>query len=143
MPSLDNAAVAQPSIGTNIRARGQLKTATERREEAERQAYEEANFIRLPKESKKDRLKKAQTEGRGGRMNFGGEEWRGLNEGVDRINRLTKGKSSGGVRALLEKSRKRGYETTDGPRGSGSGAVEIGERYQKRLKTQERGKKRR
>jgi len=141
------APIAEPSIGSNIRARGQLKTATERRQEAERQDYEEANFIRLPKEGKKERAKKAQAEGRSGRMNFGGEEWRGLNEGVDRINRLTKGKGSGtGVRALLEKSRKRGFETTDGPRGSGSGAVEMGERYQKRLKVQsrnDRGSKRR
>ncbi|TLS30221.1 hypothetical protein PpBr36_02340 [Pyricularia pennisetigena] len=138
---LSTAPVAQPSIGTNIAGRGRhVKTAAERRDEAERQAYEETHFVRLPKESKKDRAKAA-SQG-SGRMNFGGEEWRGLGEGVDRINRLVKSKDNGGgsrTRALLEKSRKRSLgETTDGPRGSGVAGAE--ERYQKRAKMQELGR---
>ncbi|KAI6351989.1 hypothetical protein MCOR25_009623 [Pyricularia grisea] len=138
---LSTAPVAQPSIGTNIAGRGRhVKTAAERRDEAERQAYEETHFVRLPKESKKDRAKAA-SQG-AGRMNFGGEEWRGLGEGVDRINRLVKTKDNGGgsrTRALLEKSRKRSLgETTDGPRGSGVAGAE--ERYQKRAKMQELGR---
>ena len=71
-------------------------------------------------------------------MNFGGEEWRDLSEGVDRISRLTKGRTTGGgTKALLEKSRKRGIDSTDGPRGSGAN---MGERYQKRLKVLEGGR---
>ncbi|KAK3379131.1 hypothetical protein B0T24DRAFT_610769 [Lasiosphaeria ovina] len=138
------APIAQPSIGTTIVAGGRkVKTVSERRQEDERREYEESNFVRLPLESKKDRAKKAKSEGRSSRMNFGGEEWRDLGEGVDRINRLTQGKSSGmGTRALLEKSRKRGFETTDGPRGSGaSEGTNMGERYQKKLKVLETGRR--
>ncbi len=140
---LSSAPVVQPSIGTNIRARGRhLKTESERKAEQDRTDYEERNFVRLPSESKKDRTKRSKAEGRNGRLNFGGEEWRGLGEGADRINRLTKSKGAGGgAKALLEKSRKRGLDTTDGPRGSGSGGAEIGERYKKRLKVQSRGER--
>ncbi|KAL8320705.1 hypothetical protein RB597_007126 [Gaeumannomyces tritici] len=148
---LSVAPVAQPSIGTNIAGRGRhVKTVAERRDEAERQAYEETHFVRL-QEGKKERARKEKLAGGGGRMNFGGEEWRGLGEGVDRINRLVRGKDGGGsggrTKALLDKSRKRALETTDGPRGSGAASVDIGDRYQKRLKVQElgrtsRGKKR-
>ncbi|KAK3390156.1 hypothetical protein B0H63DRAFT_107783 [Podospora didyma] len=137
------APVAQPSIGTTILAGGRkIKTASERKTEDERRDYEESNFVRLPVVSKKDKAKSAKSEGRSGRMHFGGEEWRDLGEGVDRINRLTQGKSSGmGTKALLEKSRKRGMETTDGPRGSGAtDGVNMGERYQKRLKVLETGR---
>ncbi len=139
---LSTAPIIQPSIGTNIQGRGRhLKTASEQKADQERKDYEERNFVRLPKESKTERTKRAKTEGRSGRMRFGGEEWLGLGEGVDRINRLTKSKSAGGgTRALLERSRKRGLDTADGPRGSGSGGREIGERYQKRLKLEERGR---
>ncbi|KAL2016331.1 hypothetical protein VTK56DRAFT_3872 [Thermocarpiscus australiensis] len=133
------APLAEPSIGTTIVKGGRkIKTASERRQEEERREYEESNFVRLPKESKKERARKARLEGRSGRMNFGGEEWRDLSEGVDRISRLTQGKSSGGgTKALLEKSRKRGIDTVDGPRGSG---VNMGERYHKRLKVLEAGR---
>ncbi len=142
---MSTAPVAQPSIGTTILAGGRkVKTASERRAEEERRAYEESNFVRLPKESKKDRAMKAKAEGRTNRVSFGGEEWRDIGEGADRIHRLTQGKSgSKGTKALLEKSRKRGYDTTDGPRGSGaSGGVHMGERYQKRLKVLEGGRNR-
>ncbi len=135
------APIAEPSIGTTIVHGGRkIKTVNERRKEDERRDYEERNFVRLPKESKKDRAQKAKQEGRNSRMNFGGEDWRDLNQGVDRISRLTKGKGSGGgTKALLEKSRKRGIDTLDGPRGGGSGG-NMGEHYQKRLKVLDGGR---
>ncbi|OAQ68799.1 Sas10/Utp3/C1D-like protein [Pochonia chlamydosporia 170] len=141
------APMAEPSIGTTIVQGGRkMKTAAERKDEDERREYEETNFTRLPKESKKERAKKAKAAGHSGRMQFGGEEWHNLGEGVDRIDRLTKrkGPPGGGVRAMLEKSRKRGFDTTDGPRGSGRG-VEMGDRFQKKakmLERKERGKNR-
>lgn len=137
---LSAAPVAQPSIGTNIVNYGRrLKTASERKGETERRDYEERNFVRLPKESKKDRVQRAQQEGRSTRMDYGGEEWRDLGMGADRINRVTgKGDGGRGTKALLEKSRKRGPETIDGPRG---GDKEMGDRYQKRLKVLESGRR--
>lgn len=140
---LSAAPLAQPSIGTNIVQFGRrLKTASERKEEDERRDYEERNFVRLAKESKKERAQRAAADGRRGRMNYGGEEFRDLSMGVDRIHRLTKKKDGGsGTRALLEKSRKRGPETVDGPRGSGRDGGEMGERYQKRLKVLESGRR--
>ena len=138
---LSGAPMAEPSVGTTIVQGGRkMKTAGERQTEAERQTYEETNYTRLPKESKKDKAKKNKQSGRSGRMEFGGEEWHNLGEGVDRIDRLTKRKDGGrggNVRAMLEKSRKRGPETVDGPRGSG----EMGERFQKRLKVLETGRR--
>ncbi|KAL2142646.1 hypothetical protein VTI28DRAFT_860 [Corynascus sepedonium] len=136
---MSTAPIAEPSIGTTIANFGRkIKTASERRKEDERREFEETNFVRLPKESKKERAKRLKQEGGSRRMNFGGEEWRDLSEGVDRISRLTHGKGSGGgTKALLEKSRKRGLDTVDGPRGSG---VNMGERYQKRLKVLEAGR---
>lgn len=136
---LSTAPVAQPSIGTNIVQFGRrIKTASERKAEDERLDYEERNFVRLPQESKKDRARNNAVESRRGRMNYGGEEFRDLSMGVDRIDRLTRNKSGGGgTRALLEKSRKRGPDTVDGPRGSGA----IGETYSKRLKVLEGGRR--
>lgn len=137
---LSTAPIAQPSIGTTIAQFGRrTKTASERKDEDERRDYEERNFIRLPKESKKDKAKKAQATGRSTRMDYGGEEWRDLGMGVDRINRVTQKKEGSGTKALLEKSRKRGPETVDGPRGSGGAGV--GERYQKRLKVLDGGRR--
>ncbi|KAK3324491.1 hypothetical protein B0T19DRAFT_231354 [Cercophora scortea] len=138
------APVAQPSIGTTIMQGGRkVKTASERKNEAERKEYEESNFVRLPVMSKKDKIKAGKTE-KSSRMQFGGEEWRDIGEGVDRINRLTQGKRSGtGTKALLEKSRKRGIETVDGPRGDGGGqgSATMGDRYQKRLKVLDAGRR--
>jgi U3 small nucleolar ribonucleoprotein protein LCP5 len=139
-----NAPTAEPSIGTTIVHGGRkIKTAAERAVEDERREFEERNFTRLPKESKKDKAQKAKAAGGSRKMNFGGEDWRDIGEGVDRINRLTKGKGGGmGTRALLEKSRKREFDATDGPRGSGTtGGVEMGERYQKKLKVLEGGRR--
>jgi U3 small nucleolar ribonucleoprotein protein LCP5 len=136
---MSTAPIAEHSIGTTIVNGGRkIKTASERRREEEVRNYEETNFVRLPKESKKGKAKRSKLEGRSARMSFGGEEWRELSGSVDRISRLTKGKSSGGgTKALLEKSRKRGIDTLDGPRGNGAN---MGERYQKRLKVLESGR---
>ena len=139
---LSAAPLAEPSIGTTIVQGGRkMKTADQRKEEAERREYEETNFTRLPAASKKERAQKARQEGRAGRMQFGGEEWHDLGEGVDRIDRLTKRKDGGrggNVRAMLDKSRKRGRDTTDGPRGSGH---EMGERFNKKVKMLEAGRR--
>lgn len=138
---LSGVPLAEPSIGTTIAQGGRkMKTAAERATEAERRTYEETNFVRLPKESKKDRAKKSRESGHSGRMDFGGEEWHNLGEGIDRIDRLTKRKEGGrgaNVRAMLEKSRKRGIDTTDGPRASG----QIGDRYNKRVKVLDGGRR--
>lgn len=145
---LSAAPMAEPSIGTTIVQGGRrVKTTADREAEAERREYEETNFTRLPKESKKDKAKKARQDGSSRRMQFGGEEWHDLGEGVDRIDRLTKRKDGGrggNVRAMLDKSRKRGRDTTDGPRGSGH---EMGDRFNKKAKMlqagrQDRGKNR-
>ncbi|WYZ45877.1 hypothetical protein EsH8_IX_000102 [Colletotrichum jinshuiense] len=138
---MSTAPMAEPSIGTTIVSGGRrMKTAADRKTEDERRNYEETNFVRLPTQSKKAKAQEAAKTGRSGRMQFGGEEWRELSEGVDRINRLTARKSGGGTRDLLDKSRKRGRETTDGPKSSGHGP-EIGERFQKRAKVLEAGRR--
>ncbi|KAH8912302.1 hypothetical protein BR93DRAFT_922272 [Coniochaeta sp. PMI_546] len=139
-----SAPTAEPSIGTTIMQGGRrMKSAAERAKEDEVREFEEKNFTRLPNVSKKEKAKNAKAAGRSKGMNFGGEEWRDISDGVDRIHRLTKTKSGGtGTRALLEKSRKRVFDATDGPRGSGaSGGVEMGDRYQKKLKVQEGGRR--
>jgi len=103
---LSTAPFAEPSIGSGILDGGRRsKSEKQREDERLRREYEETNYVRLPKESKKDRAKK------GGRKDagYGGEEWRGIGEGVDRIERLTKKKSGDGG-SSLEKSRKRSSE---------------------------------
>lgn len=132
--------LAEPSVGTTILDHGRkVKTATERARDDEKQDYEERNFLRLPKESKKEQKRK--NKAAAGRMEFGGEDWRDISQGVDRIERLTKRRGAPtGTRALLERSRKRGADTTDGPKQSG-GQQEMGDRYAKRLKTLESGRR--
>lgn len=131
---LSTAPVAEPSIGSTIVSGGRRsKSEKERKEEAERREYEEKNYVRLPKESKKDKAKKRTGRDAG----YGGEEWRGLGEGIDRIERLTKRKGEG--RSVLEKSRKRATE--DGPRGNGGSIEEVGQRFQKRLKVLDGGRR--
>jgi U3 small nucleolar ribonucleoprotein protein LCP5 len=128
---LSTAPMAEPSIGSGIVEGGRRsKSEKEKLDEKERREYEERNYVRLPKESKKDRAKK------GGRKDagYGGEEWRGLGEGIDRIERLTK--RSGEGKNLLEKSRKR--PTEDGPRGSG---MDIAPTLKKRQKVEGSGRK--
>jgi U3 small nucleolar ribonucleoprotein protein LCP5 len=128
---LSSAPMAEPSIGSTITHGGRhTKSEKERREENERREYEEANFTRLAPISKKEQAKK---RGRGQDGGFGGEEWRSLGAGIDRIERLTQKK--GGNLGSLEKSRKR--PVGDGPRGSGSAA---GDAFEKRRKVVSRYK---
>ncbi|EFE41024.1 hypothetical protein TRV_04222 [Trichophyton verrucosum HKI 0517] len=123
---MSTAPMVEPSIGSTIRAGGRhVSTQQDRAREEERRAYEETNLIRLPKESKKDRAKRGGNR-RGG---YGGEEWQGLGEGVDRIHRLTQRKKDG-AGSVLQRSRKRATE--DGPRSDG---FNIGEKFEKRRKT--------
>ncbi|CAK3753683.1 related to RNA binding LCP5 [Lecanosticta acicola] len=113
---LSTAPLAQPSIGSNLAAGGrQSKSARQLREEAERRNYEETNLVRLPAMSKKEMARKGLGKARDG--GFGGEEWRGLGESLDRIGDLTKRK---GKDSALDKSRKR-RAVEDGPRGDGIG----------------------
>lgn len=83
---ISHAPLAEPSIGSNIISGGRYtKSQKDRREESERTAYEENNFVRLPPQSKKERAKRADRRQSG----FGGDELRGLGAGLDRIDRLT------------------------------------------------------
>ncbi|KAI0427195.1 Sas10/Utp3/C1D family protein [Xylaria sp. FL1042] len=142
---LSTAPSALPSVGSNVVFGGRkVKTASEREEEQRRREFEETNFVRLPKEGKKQRAERNRQERRSAKMSFGGEEWRDLGEGVDRINKLTRQKEGGrSTKALLDKSRKRGRETADSSRGSGlsSDTREIGERFSKKLKVMEGGRR--
>jgi U3 small nucleolar ribonucleoprotein protein LCP5 len=122
------APAAQPSIGSTIAAGGRrTKSAKQMAEEAARREYEETNLVRLPKESKKELRKKG---GRQRESGFGGEEWRGLGESVDRIADLTRRK--GGKESALDRSRKR-RAVEDGPRGSGSGMGDAFEAKRRRM----------
>ena len=113
---LSAAPLAEPSIGSNLAAGGrQSKNARQLKEEAERREYEETNLVRLPAMSKKEMAKKGLGRARDG--GFGGEEWRGLTENIDRIGDLTRRK---GKDNALDKSRKR-RAVEDGPRGDGIG----------------------
>ena len=83
---------AEPSIGTTTVSGGRrVKSDKERQVEQERRDYEERNYVRLPKPSKKERKQMGRPRDAG----YGGEEWKGLGEGIDRIERLTKRKKSG------------------------------------------------
>lgn len=136
---LSAAPMAEPSIGTTIVQGGRrMKTQDERKDEDERRNYEESNFVRLPQVSKKDKAQKAKQAGRAA-MQFGGEEWHDLGQGIDRIDRLTKGKKVSNVRALLDKSRKRGRDTTDGPRASGH--QDMGDSFRKKVKMLDAGRR--
>lgn len=118
---MSTAPTAEPSIGSTIAAGGRRdKDARQLAREAERRNYEESNFVRLPKQSKAEQARMGgnrdrQREGGG----FGGEEWRGLGESVDRIAGATK-KGRG---VVLDRSRKRkdAGGNVDGPRGDGVG----------------------
>lgn len=146
---LSTAPSALPSVGSNVTFGGRkVKTASEREEEQRRRDFEEENFVRLPKDNKKQRAEKSRQDRRSAKMSFGGEEWRDLGEGVDRIAKLTArrdGGAGGGrsTKALLEKSRKRGRDTIDSNRGSGMGidTKEIGDRFNKKVKVMEGGRR--
>lgn len=125
---MSSAPMAEPSIGSTIQRGGrQVISKQDRERAAERRTYEEANFVRLPKESKKERAKRQKAEGpRAG--GFGGEEFRLLGEGADRIGRLTKRAAGSSRDGALEKSRKRRF-TEDGPRSDGAA---MGQSFDKR-----------
>ncbi|KAL4916183.1 Sas10/Utp3/C1D family-domain-containing protein [Aspergillus aurantiobrunneus] len=131
---MSSAPMAEPSIGSTIVSGGRhTKSRKEREEEAERTRYEETNFVRLMGDNKKERAKKAASRRAEG--TFGGEEWRGLTEGADRITKLTKrAKGSGNA---LERSRKR-KPTEDGPRGDGVGVGQIFEKRRKKVESWKR-----
>ena len=119
---LSTAPVAEPSIGSTIIDRGRRsKSAKEREFEKERRGYEESNYVRLPTEGKKGKGR-----GRKEGMGYGGEEWRGLGEGAERVVGLTR-KGKGG--SVLERSRKRQRDD-----GGGGGEVRMGEKFEKRRK---------
>ncbi|KAF1816308.1 hypothetical protein P152DRAFT_454574 [Eremomyces bilateralis CBS 781.70] len=109
---LSIAPLAEPSIGSTIRAGGRhMQSAKERKEEGERRKYEETNLVRLPMQNKKDKTKKE-------RMGFGGEEWTELSRGVERIEKLTQRKDED--RGALGKSRRRKIDDI-GPNGADAG----------------------
>jgi U3 small nucleolar ribonucleoprotein protein LCP5 len=94
--------VAEPSVGSAIRAGGRSTlTRAQRDDVARRTRYEEENFVRLPKETRRERAKKGAAGKR--REGFGGEDWGDLNGVADRIGGLTR--RMGGSK--LERSRKR------------------------------------
>ncbi|KAL4972200.1 Sas10/Utp3/C1D family-domain-containing protein [Aspergillus desertorum] len=131
---MSSAPMAEPSIGSTIVSGGRYtKSRKEREHEAERTRYEETNFVRLAGESKKERAKKAAARRAEG--TFGGEEWRGLTEGADRITRLTKRAKGSG--SALERSRKRKL-TEDGQRGDGIGVGQIFEKRRKKVESWKR-----
>jgi U3 small nucleolar ribonucleoprotein protein LCP5 len=130
---LSEAPLAQPNIGSTIMSGGRhVKSEKERRDDAEKRDYEENNFTRLPAAGKKDKAKTGRARDGG----WGGEEWRGLDAGLDRIERLTQKKGGKSALGMLEKSRKR--PVSDGPRGTGS---EAGDAFEKRRKVVQRYKK--
>lgn len=124
---MSSAPMAEPSIGSTIIDGGRTtKSKKDREREQERATYEETNFVRLPKETKKQLAKR----GAGKDTTFGGDEWRDLNAGADHIERLTrKSKSSG---AALEKSRKR-TRNDEGQRGDGVGMGQIFDKRRKKV----------
>ncbi|KAJ5971557.1 Sas10/Utp3/C1D [Penicillium vulpinum] len=124
---MSSAPMAEPSIGSTIIDGGRtVKTKKDREREAERTTYEETNFVRLPKETKKELAKK----GFGKASTYGGDEWKGLNEGADNIERLTRRSKSSG--AALDKSRKR-VRNEDGQRGDGVGMGQIFDKRRKKV----------
>jgi U3 small nucleolar ribonucleoprotein protein LCP5 len=121
---LSTAPIAEPSIGSTIVAGGRkLKTQRERDADDERRRYEEAHLTRLPKESKKDRAKNGGRD-RGG---FGGEDFRNLEAGLDRIGGLVRRKEGSGGK--VDRSRKRNFSS------AGLGGGDIGRSFDKRKRT--------
>lgn len=101
---LSTAPTHEPSIGSTITAGGKsYKSDKERREEQERTAYEEANFVRLPGESKRDRAKKQGSRTTSDR--FGGESFYNMDARLDRISSLTSKGSSNRARSGMRDGR--------------------------------------
>ena len=120
---LSSAPIALPSIGTTIAGsagRNGYKTRRERQDELERQEFEEANLVRLPKPSKKGRNRGAAAGG--GRDAYGGEDWTSFAGDLDRLTR-----SSGRGGGVLERSRNNKRRNADG---DGDGGAGIGKHYE-------------
>lgn len=132
---VSSAPMAEPSIGSTIAGHGRsIKTARDRREELERQTYEENNFVRLPKQSKKDRAEAKKRGVRGRENAFGGEDWSSFAGDLDRLT-----KRAGGGEKVLDRSRKRRGGGGDDD-GEGGGA-DIGRRFEGRMKTLKKRRK--
>lgn len=130
---MSSAPTAEASIGSTIRSGGRhVRSQKEKDEDNERRAYEETNFVRLPKVSKKEKAKQRGSRGQQG--TYGGEDWQGLTEGADRIARLTQ--KSRGSGSALDRSRKRKTDET-----SGGGNVGMGQSFDKRRKKVESWKR--
>ena len=124
---LSSAPAVEPSIGSTIVASGRsIRTAEARREEAERREYEESNFVRLPKLSKKDAAQKRKRDARVSAHAFGGEDWRSFAGDLDRL--TARASRTPRVATLLEKSRKRKNPEEDGDAGV---RVQLGKRFKK------------
>lgn len=124
---LSGAPMSMPSIGSTISSYGRsVQTAREKEKEQERREYEESNFVRLPKISKKEARKtKKPTQG------FGGEDWREFAGDMDRI---SKGVERGSKSTALDRSRKRKGEMREG---------DMGGRFEARKAMMGGGKRRR
>ncbi|KAF2759981.1 hypothetical protein EJ05DRAFT_537164 [Pseudovirgaria hyperparasitica] len=130
---LSTAPLAEPSIGSTIVSGGRrMASDRERREDAERRAYEESNLVRLPALSKKELAQRNNARG-GHAGQFGGEDFRSIGESVSRIGEMTKGAGKRGSKGALDRSRKRARETVDGVRGSGVQGGEMFERKKRKF----------
>ncbi|RPB20574.1 hypothetical protein L211DRAFT_791945 [Terfezia boudieri ATCC MYA-4762] len=128
---LSSAPLAEPSVGSTIVSSGRgIKTSQIRREEAERMEYEENNFVRLPKLSKKEAAQKKRRERLSGADSFGGEDWKSFAGDLDRITARAgrEGGKVGQVGQVLERSRKRKEGGDGGDAGAGAG-VRVGRKF--------------
>lgn len=139
---LSTAPVAEPSIGTTIRQGGRRSTnERERRETRARQEYEETHFVRLPNESK---AAKRKTSGRARDAGWGGEEWRDIGRGAERLTGALSRRNGSGdgnrVRRAIEEDRRRDRE---GGGAHGHRGARIGEAFERMKKGTDSGAKRR
>lgn len=124
---LSAAPISEPSIGSNIITQGRqgnstIQSSRDRASQAERDRYEEENYIRLPTIGKTTK---------GSRRNddiYGGEDFRVLDQELY-------GFDKGPKESLVERSRKRAQEERDMEiNGQDDGAPEIGSKFKKRKK---------
>ena len=124
---LSTAPLPEPSIGSTILDRGRrYRGEKERETERERRTYEEGNYVRLPKEGRKEKGKRRAGEG------YGGEEWRGLGEGAERIVGLTKGRKESGLERSRKRERDGGRDDRSGDAGGDKRRRVLGGRERKR-----------
>ncbi|KAI9686111.1 MAG: hypothetical protein M1820_010694 [Bogoriella megaspora] len=138
-----SAPTAEPSIGSQApnssRAASLGRRQISRREKdaaEERKRYEEENLVRLPKESKKDRLKRRRVDEREeqGALEFGGEEFGELGREGGRLARAVgRRKGEGEVGGLLGRSRR-----TEMGGGGDAGTVRLGDMYRRKAKKRRR-----